>query len=118
MWEGVIDETVLLCPAHGDLFMFGRGIARWFGVALGPCIWFFASALGCRCQIWLTKANDNCDMGARRYTSSVRLSTRPLFEFVQMLESGEHHLLARLLDLTGQKDFIKDGVDLNPERQI
>lgn len=29
-----------------------------------------------------------------------------------MLESREHHLLARFLDLAGKKNFIEDGVDL------
>ena len=35
-----------------------------------------------------------------------------LFQLVQVLESGQDGLLARLLNLAGEKDLVEDGVDL------
>ncbi len=35
-----------------------------------------------------------------------------LFQLVQVLESGQNGLLARLLNLAGEKDLVEDGVDL------
>lgn len=35
-----------------------------------------------------------------------------LFQLVEMLQSGQDGLLARLLDLAGEKDLVEDGVDL------
>lgn len=38
-----------------------------------------------------------------------------LFQFIQVLQSCEHNLFTRLFDLAGEKDFVKDSVDLYPQ---
>lgn len=41
-----------------------------------------------------------------------------LFQLIQVLQSRKNNLLARLLNLACEKDFIQDGVDLYGERGV
>jgi hypothetical protein len=49
-----------------------------------------------------------------RDTSSTPQMVMPviLVEAIQMLQPSQHHLLARLLNLASQEDFVENGIDL------